>query len=83
MKTQKKFDGTKLYTHKIPKRVRGAMKQFTQSDCYLVERRTSGKTGEGRERMCHKNVDYWVEHIGGESVDGWVLEKHKEMLNIG
>jgi hypothetical protein len=83
MKTQKKFDGTKLYTHKIPKRVRRAMKQFTQSDCYLVKRRRSGKTSEGKYRNCHTNVAYWVEHIGGESVDGWMLQREKGLLNNG
>ena len=83
MKTQKKSDGTKLYTHKIPKRVRRALKQFTQSDCYLVKRRRSGKTSEGKYRNCHTNVAYWVEHIGGESVDGWMLQREKGLLNNG
>ena len=83
MKTQKKSDGTKLYTHKIPKRVRRAMTQFTQSDCHLVKRRRSGKTSEGEYRNCHTNVAYWVEHIGGESVNGWVLQRQSHMLSIG
>ena len=40
------------------------MKNITEDECYIAERRIRGKTGSGRNASCHKNVQDWVDKKG-------------------
>jgi hypothetical protein len=60
-----------------------ALKELTDGEIYWVQRRLNGKTGEGQNGMCHLNVAYWVNKIGGRRVDGWAYNERKMAVRNG
>ena len=82
MKIQKVNDA-RVYTHKFPKHLRKSMKKFTESECLLVNRRQKGKTADNTAHMCHENVQHWVDRVGGESKNGWLLGSTNKMKRLG
>ena len=73
----------KVYTDKIPKPVREAMRLVSADDCYLIKRRVKGVTGNGKELDCHQNVQDLVERIGGERISGWLLIRRSDLFRNG
>ena len=60
------------HTNKIKKHTAKAMRAFTAGECYKVKRRLRGKTSNNPMLMCHDNVQYWVDRIGGKRIEGWM-----------
>jgi hypothetical protein len=73
----------RTYTSKIPDAVQKAMVEFCKEDCYLIKRRKRGKTSQGARGACHKDVQRWVEKIGGERIPGWLLIRDRKTLSKG
>jgi hypothetical protein len=73
----------KSYSHKLPTIVRKAMQNFTNEDCVLVKKRQKGKTSNNTENNCHDNVNYWVNKIGGEIQNGWLLVRNRRLIKMG
>ena len=74
---------TKLYTDKIPYKVRIAMKNFADGECLLVERKTIGIDGVVKQGNCHVNVQELVNSNGGKLVCGWLLYRNNKFINDG
>ena len=75
--------GLVSYKDKIPNLVYAAMHSFTQSDVVLVPIHKPGKTVTNNRNHSHKNVDEWIESMGGYRVSGWTLDRNKKQLNDG
>ena len=73
--------GLVSYKDKIPNSVYAAMHGFTQSDVVLVPIHKPGKTVTNNRNHSHKNVDEWIESMGGYRVSGWTLDRNKKQLN--
>jgi hypothetical protein len=74
---------TRLYSSKLPKIVSNAMRNFTNEECVLVKKRQKGKTSNNEELNCHANVSYWVNKIGGEIQNGWLLTRNRDLIKKG
>lgn len=72
------------HTKKIKKHTAKAMRDFTGGECYKVKRRLRGKTSNNTELMCHNNVQYWVDRIGGKRIEGWKKQySDKDVERVG
>lgn len=71
------------YKNKLPKTIVQAMQQVTGDDCYIINRRIKGVTGNGENNNCHFNVQDLVERIGGERISGWLLLRDKALYRNG
>lgn len=69
--------------HKLHKQHLSALRAVSDGEIYWIERRLRGKTSEGTEGLCHVNVAYWVDKVGGSRVDGWAYVDTKEMVRAG
>jgi hypothetical protein len=74
--------GIRKYSDKIPKPIRLAMKNFTQSDCVLVDRHfaTGSRSQQGN---CYVNVERQVKKYGGKSIHGWMLNLDERSQSLG
>lgn len=73
----------KNYSDKLPKTIRQPLQQFAENDCLLVKRWNDDFGLERRKGNCHLNVRGYVEALGGEMVNGWLLFRSKRLLNAG
>lgn len=73
----------KISTNNYPKAIKNAMRQITVDECYIINRRVSGITGNGKNNNCHFNVQDLVERIGGERISGWLLLRNKALYKNG
>ncbi len=71
------------YKNKLPKTIVQAMQQVTDDDCYIINRRIKGVTGNGKNNNCHFNVQDLVDRIGGERISGWLLTRDKALYRNG
>lgn len=67
----------------IPKDIRNDVEVFSGGTLLEVEIRKNGATANNEFRNCHKNVQEWVDKIGGERVSGWLLDDRKKWLKKG
>lgn len=74
---------TREYSSRLPKVVSNAMRSFTDEECVLVKKRQKGKTSNNNENNCHANVNYWVDRIGGEIQNGWLLVRNRRLIKMG
>ena len=73
----------KNYSDKLPKTIRQPLQQFAGNDCLLVKRWSDDFGLETKEGNCHFNVKGYVEALGGETVNGWLLCRNKQLMNVG
>ena len=71
------------YKDKIPSAVHAAMQGFTQSEVVLVPIHKPGKTVTNNRNHSHRNVEDWIESMGGSRVSGWTLDRNNKQLNDG
>ena len=74
--------GSKIYTDKIPKTVRFAMRKFTNAECILVKRKDNDYL-QNAALNCHKNVANLAKEINGEIKNGWLLYRNRAMIDSG
>jgi hypothetical protein len=74
---------SKIYTEKLPKNIREPLKQFARNDCLLVKKCIQDVGLENRQGNCHINVKGYVDALGGEMVNGWLLNRDKRFINQG
>jgi hypothetical protein len=74
--------GIRKYSDKVPKPIRSAMKEFTKSECVLVDRHfaSGSRSSQGN---CFVNVARQVRKYGGKSIHGWMLERKGELQSLG
>ncbi len=75
--------GLASYKDKIPFAVHAAMQGFTQSEVVLVPIHKPGKTVTNNRNHSHRNVEDWIESMGGSRVSGWTLDRNNKQLNDG
>lgn len=72
--------GTSLYTDKVPKKIRDAMKAHTQAECVLISREPASRDSRRRESNCYINVARQVKKYGGTSIFGWMLDRRAKYI---
>ena len=75
--------GLASYKDKIPANVHAAMHGLTQSEVVLVPIHKPGKTVTNNRNHSHRNVEDWIESMGGSRVSGWTLDRNNKQLNDG
>jgi hypothetical protein len=73
----------KNYSDKLPKTIRQPLQQFAGNDCLLVKRWSDDFGLEAKEGNCHFNVKGYIDALGGEMVNGWLLCRSKQMMKVG
>jgi len=74
---------SKIYSEKLPKSIRGSLQQFAGNDCLLVKKCIDDYGLEKRAGNCHNNVKGYVEALGGEMINGWLLNRNKRLMSVG
>jgi len=72
----------KLYNDRLPLIISDAMKDFTSENCYLIKRRVNTTLIESAPLECHANVNAAVAKNGGEIINGWLLYKRRDLLDL-
>jgi len=75
--------GLNSYKDKIPAEIYSPMQAFTQSDVFLVPIHKAGKSVTNNRNHSHKNVEDWIESLGGYRIGGWTLDRNNKQLNEG
>lgn len=73
----------KNYSDKLPKTIRQPLTQFAGNDCLLVKKWNDDFGLETRQGNCHFNVKGYVDALGGEMVNGWLLYRKRTLLDVG
>lgn len=74
---------TTPYTEKLPSSLNEVLKIFTGNESVMV-RYLQPKDGvKGKSGNCHLNVKTFIDKRGGNSVSGWLLNRHKTFLEKG
>lgn len=73
----------KNYSEKLPKTIRQPLQQFAGSDCLLVKRWSDDFGLERGEGNCHLNVKGYIDALGGEMVNGWLLCRNRRLKDVG
>ncbi len=76
------FDA-RLHTDKLPPNIVDGLKNFSESDCYLIKRDVDRKSILCASNNCHINVQKRVDKYGGEMVNGWLLARRSMLLEMG
>ncbi|MDE2057168.1 MAG: hypothetical protein KGI88_08100 [Betaproteobacteria bacterium] len=74
---------SKIYSNKLPKNIRQPLLKFADNECYLVRKFTDDIGLENRSGNCHANVQSYVNALGGEMVNGWLLSRNKRFREVG
>lgn len=74
---------SKIYSDKLPKTIRQPLTQFAGNDCLLVRKWADDLGLENRDGNCHINVKGYVDALGGEMVNGWLLNRNKRFMKVG
>ncbi|MDF9788313.1 hypothetical protein [Polynucleobacter sphagniphilus] len=69
---------TKSYSN-LPKTVIDAMREFSDGDCVLVEKKLD--TANNKALNCHYNVEKQVKEFGGKVINGWLLSRSSTLIN--
>ncbi len=74
--------GSQIYTNKIHKNVRSAMRNFTNSECILVKRKDNDFL-QNDALNCHQNVATLAKELNGEMKNGWLLFRNNMLNDMG
>lgn len=74
---------SKNYSDKLPKNIRQPLQQFAGYDCLLVKRWSDNFGLETKQGNCHFNVKGYVEALGGEMINGWLLCRNRKLIDAG
>ena len=74
---------TTPYTDKLPSSLNKVLNSFTGSESVMV-RYLKPKDGvKGKPGNCHLNVKSFIDKSGGNSVSGWILNRHLPLIEKG
>lgn len=73
----------KIYTNKLPITIQSALKNFSGNDCYLIKKTKDNLGLERKSGNCHINVQQYIDKLGGEMLNGWLLFRDKKIISYG
>lgn len=71
------------YANKLPSSVNEALKALTDNESVLVRYLTPQQGIKGKSENCHLNVKSFIDKNGGNSVSGWILKRHRPLMEKG
>jgi len=73
----------KNYSDKLPRAIKKPLEDFARNNCVLVKKNTIDFGIDNTALNCHQNVNKYVEKLGGQIINGWLLYRNKQFLNMG